>query len=375
MRMRARPTITRALPDYATVGQPFPCRYRLANPSARALRDLRLRDELADDLPSPERFRAAAGDGEPGVNWIDRRIGYPRWRMLVSRTRGADVEEMALPDLGPGARDELVSTITPLRRGLLRFERLRLMRADPLGLINAIATLRAPDTLLVLPRIHPLPPLALSGGRRLQQGGVALSQHVGDSEEFLQLRDYRAGDPLRHIHWRAFARTGKPVVKEFQDEFFTRYALVLDTFCAPSAARDFEAALSVAVSVLAGFPLREALLDLLFVEDRAWCLTAGRGVGSVAELLRVVAVLEPSRPSQFETLAQRVLQQAGTLSACIVVLLGLDAPRRRLLEQLAAAGVEVLALVIGPGAGPPGVRLHTIDPDDVGASLAALPCG
>jgi uncharacterized protein (DUF58 family) len=374
MRMRARPTITRALPDYATVGQPFPCRYRLANPSARALRDLRLRDELADDLPSPERFRAAAGDGEPGVNWIDRRIGYPRWRMLVSRTRGADVEEMALPDLGPGARDELVSTITPLRRGLLRFERLRLLRADPLGLINAIATLRAPDTLLVLPRIHPLPPLALSGGRRLQQGGVALSQHVGDSEEFLRLRDYRAGDPLRHIHWRAFARTGKPVVKEFQDEFFTRYALVLDTFCAPAAARDFEAALSVAASVLAGLPLREALLDLLFVEDRAWCLTAGRGVGNVAELLRVIAMLEPSRQPAFETLAQRVLQQADTLSACIVVLLGMDAPRRHLLEQLAAAGVEVLALVLGAGGELPGIALHTIDPNDVGASLAALAC-
>jgi uncharacterized protein (DUF58 family) len=373
-RLGGRPSITRALPDYATVGQPFPCRYRIANPSSHALRELRLRDELADELPSQERFRAAAGDGERGVNWVDRRIGYPRWLLLVRRARGADIEEVSLPDLAPGARDELVSTITPLRRGLLRFERLHLLRADPLGLVNAIASLRAPDTVVVLPRIYPLPPLALSGSRRLQQGGVALSQHVGDSEEFLQLRDYRAGDPLRHIHWRAFARTGKPVVKEFQDEFFTRYALVLDTFCAPTAAQHFEAALSVAASVLAGFPLREALLDLLFVEDRAWCLTAGRGVGNVAELLRVIAVLQPSRQPDFETLAQRVLQHASTLSACIVVLLGLDARRRRLLEQLAAAGVEVLALVIGEDGELPGVRLHTIDPNDVGASLAALPC-
>jgi uncharacterized protein (DUF58 family) len=374
MRLRARPSITRALPDYATVGQPFPCRYRIANTSPHALRDLRLRDELADDLPTPERFRDAAGDGEAGVNWIDRRIGYPRWVGLVSRARGADLEEVALPDVGPRGSGELVASITPLRRGLLRFEHLRLLRADPLGLINAIATLRAADTLLVLPRIHPLPPIALSGRRRLQQGGVALSQHVGDSEEFSQLRDYRAGDPLRHIHWRAFARTGKPVVKEFQDEYFTRYALVLDTFCAPAAAADFEAALSVAASVLTGLPLREALLDLLFVEDRAWCLTAGRGVGNVAELLRVVAVLEPSRQVGFETLAHRVLLQAHTLSACIVVLLGLDTARRRLLEQLAAAGVEVLALVVGAAAEVPGVRLHTVDPHDVGVSLAGLAC-
>ena len=38
------------------------------------------------------------------------------------------------------------------------------------------------------------------------------------------------GDPLRKIHWRSWARRGKPVVKEYQEEYFSRIALVLDTF-------------------------------------------------------------------------------------------------------------------------------------------------
>jgi uncharacterized protein (DUF58 family) len=372
LRVGVRPSVTRHLPACATVGQPFPCRYTLVNPSRKAVSGLRLRDELADTLPTPERFRQARGDGDPAVNWVDRKIGYPRWVALVSRLRGADVEDVALPELGPGEREEVVRTITPLRRGMLRFERLRLLRTDPLGLINAVATMAAPDSLLVLPKTYPVAPLALAGLRRLQLGGVALSQHVGDSEEFIQLRDYRPGDPLRHIHWRAFARAGKPVVKEYQDEFFTRYALVLDTFGGRVAPRDFEAALSVAASLLVGLPLRDALLDLLFVEDRAWCLTAGRGVGQASELLRVIAVLEPRVEPGFEVLAQRVLQQAGALSACIVVLLGLDEPRRALIEQLGQMGISVLALVVGAGGEVPGARVHAVDPADVGASLAAL---
>jgi uncharacterized protein (DUF58 family) len=372
LRVSVRPSVSRHLPACATVGQPVRCRYSLVNPSRKPVSGLRMRDELAETLPTAERFRQARGDADPAVNWVDRKIGYPRWVALVSRLRGADIEEVALPELGPGESEELVRTITPLRRGVLRFERLRLLRADPLGLINAITTLAAPDSLLVLPKTFPIAPLALPGVRRLQQGGVALSQHVGDSEEFVQLRDYRPGDALRHIHWRAFARTGEPVVKEYLDEFFTRYALVLDTFGGHVAPRDFEAALSVAASILVGLPLRDALLDLLFVEDRAWCLTAGRGVGQASELLRVVAVLEPRVEPGFEVLAQRVLQQAGALSACIVVLLGLDEPRRALLEQLARKGISVLALVVGAGGEVAGARVHTIDPADVGASLAAL---
>jgi hypothetical protein len=82
---------------------------------------------------------------------------------------------------------------------------------------------------IALPKRYRIPPLALPGARKFQQGGVSLSASIGDSEEFLSLRDYRPGDPLQRLHWKSFARTGKPIVKEYQDEFFERHALVLDT--------------------------------------------------------------------------------------------------------------------------------------------------
>jgi hypothetical protein len=56
--------------------------------------------------------------------------------------------------------------------------------------------------LIVLPRRYPLPPIALPGGMKYQQGGVAMASHIGQSEEFVSLREYRHGDPPRHISER-----------------------------------------------------------------------------------------------------------------------------------------------------------------------------
>jgi len=365
--------LERETPQLATLGEPFTCRYRVRCLGERALTGLRLRDELVETLPTAAEFARWRGPQEERVNWVDRNIGYPRWLALLRQRRGADLEELQLPRLAPGATHELSVTVTPHRRGTLRFQRGRLLRSDPLGLVNTVTDRELPGEVVVLPRIYPVPALTLPGVRRFQRGGVSLSLAVGDSQEFVQLRDYRPGDPLRHIHWRSFARRGEPVVKEFQDEYFTRYALVLDTFDPAGEGVDsarFEAAVAVAASFVSALNTREALLDLMFVEDRAYRLTAGRGVGQAIELLRVLAAVEPAPRSDFALLAQQVLGQAAGLSACVVVLLGLDAARRELIERLRQRGVHQLVLAVGEradAARDPGV--HWVDPQDVAGAL------
>jgi uncharacterized protein (DUF58 family) len=196
----------------------------------------------------------------------------------------------------------------------------------------------------------------------------------GDSQEFIQLRDYRPGDPLRHIHWPSFAKAGRPV-SEYQDEYFTRYALVLDTFADAAAEEAFEAAVSVAASFVAGLQMHDALLDLVFVEDRAYRLTVGRGLGRTTDLLRELAAAAPCQGHRFEMLAAQVLQHAQSLSGCILVLFGLDQDRRHLVQRLRAQGVRQLVLVMDAraSASEDGVVMHAVAPRDVGASLRALP--
>jgi len=133
----------------------------------------------------------------------------------------------------------------------------------------------------------------------------------------VSLRDYRSGDSPRRIHWKAWARTGRPVVKEYADEFFVRHALLLDTF--PSGvATHFEAAVSAAASLVMMPRSGESLLDLMFVEDRAYTLTRGRGLGATTDLLRVLATVEPST-GKFETLAEAAVLGASRMSPCASV--------------------------------------------------------
>jgi hypothetical protein len=152
---------------------------------------------------------------------------------------------------------------------------------------------------------------------------------------------------------------------------------VLDTFGASVDTPNFEAAVSVAASFVAAVDTHEALLDLLFVEDRAYRLTAGRGVGQSIELLRVLAAVEPSPRRDFSLLAGHVLARAERLSACVLVLLGMDAERRDLVERLRRRGLSPIVVAIGTGELPTDdATVHWIDPGNVAAGLREVkgPC-
>jgi uncharacterized protein (DUF58 family) len=171
---------------------------------------------------------------------------------------------------------------------------------------------------------------------------------VGESEEFVALREYRRGDSLRRVHWRSTARLGQPIVKEYQDEFFVRYGLVLDTFCDPSMESVFEEAVSVAASFACTVPDQESLLDLLFVGPEKVCVTSGRGVGHAEHMLEVLAAARPCREPRFDDLRELVARHGTALSGCLLVLLGWDAARRQLVRQLKALQVPTWALVLVP---------------------------
>ena len=57
--------------------------------------------------------------------------------------------------------------------------------------------------------------------------GELASPRKGSSVEFAQHREYVPGDDLRHVDWRAYARTERYTVKEYQQETnFVAYMLV-----------------------------------------------------------------------------------------------------------------------------------------------------
>jgi len=370
---RVRLDIQRVLPRFVTAGAPAAYRLVIRNGTVRPQRGLVLLEDLADPSPSFDEFLRAREPGEERRNWFDRTVGYPRWAWLIERRRGAGIAPRPLPPLPAGGAREVEVALLPLRRGRLAFTGVTIARPDLFGLVNALVTIPLPGALVVLPKRYAVPDLALPGVRKYQRGGVALAGAVGDSEEFVSLRDYRPGDPLRRVHWRSAARVGRPVVKEYQDEFFVRHALVLDTFVEHEESDVFEEAVSVAASIACSIQTKDSLLDLLFVGPETYCFTAGRGLGHTDHMLEVLAGVRPCRDKPFRALRDAVLERSASLSGAVAVLLAWDAPRRDFVRRLRALGIPTRAFVVGDGttpAGGPGDQVQHLEVGRIGEGLA-----
>ena len=338
---RAKLSVARVLPRFGTVGQPLTYPVVVRNLAKKSVADLFLIEDLADSRPSFAEWLAFKKAEQKSVR--------PFWlsgRPPTLPPPAAYVSMVGLPALTPGAEIETQVQLIPWRRGVLSLTGSSLARPDPFGLFRAIVKIPQPGKILILPRRYPLPPLALPGTLKYQEGGVALAANVGQSDEFVALRDYRRGDPLRHIHWRSWARTGKPIVKEFEDEFFVRHALVLDTFGDHLNHDLFEEAVSVAASFACTLQTQESLLDLLFVGAEAYTFTSGRGLAYADQMLEILAAVKPAAGKTIADLEDLVINHSALVSNCICVFLAWDEPRQRFIKKLMTSGVPVLVLVL-----------------------------
>lgn len=340
---RAAFSATRLLPRAGTAGQPLHYRVRVKNLTAKNQTGLTLLEDLADPRPAFSdwlAFELAESRRVRPFRLAQRRRSDP--------FRAADLKESDIPPVPPHGEVEARVALFPRRRGILRFTGVTIARADPLELFRSFVRVSAPQTVLILPKRYPLPPIALPGAPRYHKGGVALAAHVGRSDEFVALRDYRRGDPVRHIHWRSWAKAGKPIVKEFADEFFVRHALVLDTFGDEPNSEVLEEAVSVAASFACTTLTQESLLDLLFVGNQSYCFTAGRGLAQTDQVLEILASVNNCAGKRFPELEHLVLNHISLVSGCICVLQSWDAARRRMVKKLRDLGVPLLVLVVTP---------------------------
>lgn len=377
-----RLAIRRSLPRFATAGEPLSYVITIENLEGRPRRGLSLSEDLEDPRPTFAEFRAEKNPDDDGPLmkdrrpfWLDRLAGFTRWRRLIARKGTARAEEFPVPDLPPRGRVEVAVRLEPAKRGRLSLPGVIIARPDPLGIAKACVREPMAQSVLILPKRYSVPSLSLPGARRYQQGGVVLSSSVGDSQEFMGLRDYRAGDPLRRIHWRSWAKAGKPVVKEYEDEYFTRHALALDTFIEPGQEAAFEEAISVASSFACTALTQESLLDLLFVGAQSYCFTAGRGQGGTDRLLEALAGAQACPNKPFSELHASVAGRGASLSGVVCVLVGYDEPRRKFVAHLRGLGLPVRVFIVtdGPTKVEADAMTHVLEVGRIAEGLARVP--
>lgn len=350
---RPRLSASRDLPRLASVGQPLVYTLNVTNLTPRQQANVSVWEDLGDPRPTLEQFATTPEPGEHRRNAFDRLFRFYRWNWLTERNEIAKSFETVLPILSAGQTVEAKIKVIPYKRGVLRFTGFTFAIPDPFGLTRAFRRHPAVQQILVLPKRYLVGDFQLPGELQYQPGGVNLASSIGESEEFVALREYRRGDPMRHIHWKSVSKTGKLVVKEFQNEFFVRHALILDTFLEHSETQRFEEAVSVAASFAWSIHAQESLLDLVFIGPEAYCFTAGRSVGQVEQMLEILAAVNPCTTKNFEALETVVIQRINLVSGCICILLEWNEHRKNLIEKMMVYGVPLKVFVIvEPGTAP-----------------------
>jgi uncharacterized protein (DUF58 family) len=249
---------------------------------------LRLRARLADDLPP------AVGGSAPGEG------------------------ELILPARGSA---RLTTQLTGMTRGRFSLGNVALRVRTPLGLVARRMRWAPDDAILVTPSVANVRRFRLLAiQHRLYEAGVRAVRQRGEGRSFASLREYVVGDDPRHIDWKATARRGKPITREFTIEQSQSVFCLIDsgrsmTQLAGAYTR-FEHALSAAlvltdVAASAG----DRVGTLVFDDEVRTFVPAQRGQAALRAvrnaLIPVRATLtEPDYAAAFRFLAARQRRRA-----------------------------------------------------------------
>jgi uncharacterized protein (DUF58 family) len=274
--------VERTAPDRVSLGAAADVRVALAWPGGR--HGLRVR--ITDDLPP----------------------------LLVRE--GADVMEVRLP---AGREAHAAYRVRAERRGDAAYGDLHLRVLGPLGLVWRQSKVARADPLRVQPGVLEVKRYRLLGLRnRLQEAGFRPNRQRGEGGSFESLREYVTGDDPRTMDWKASARRGVPMVRQYEVERRQNVLLAIDAgrlMTQKVAGRErIDFALASALLLADVASLHGDQVGLLVFADRVqqYIPPSRNSLSMLADALGQVhaRMVEPNYPAAFTYLAKQLRRRS-----------------------------------------------------------------
>jgi len=193
--------------------------------------------------------------------------------------------------LKPMVASSVDYTLTPTARGRFLFDGVHLRVHAPWRLWRQRRTLPSTLAVRVYPNFVPLTRFALFSAEQASRlVGAHLKRRRGEGTDFHQMREYRVGDSLRQIDWKATSRARKLISREYQDEKNQQMVLMIDTgrrmMASEGGLSHFDHVLNAAL-VVSYLALRQGDGVGLLASggDQRW-VAPQRGMGAIDTLLR-----------------------------------------------------------------------------------------
>lgn len=266
--------------------------------SSVTLAGVELRLELPEHIFAGKMVRAK-------VELKNEKITLPSFSLRVEGASRKGVTDSALletPVYFPYLpRQEGVSQSVPLlfsKRGVYRQEAFRIVSRFPFGFLQKARRLDLPTEALVYPSVE-----ATDEFLDVRPGiqGAMESLSKGRGQDLYALRNYLPNDSARLVHWKATARSGSLMVREFAREDDCNVLLVFDPYSAaalPTASSSeqdrFERAVALCAAIAWSFHERSAQMEFRSVNAETPLAPASENIFSI---LRHLALVQPLAPT------------------------------------------------------------------------------
>ena len=273
---------------------------------------------------------------------------------------GIKVKKLAkvgvVPPLG---KIEVVAEVEALKRGKYDIFSPIADSRFPLGLFKMSRRKKGnPDVLLVYPSFHELLSMDLPVALRFQKEGDSRVSKVGESLDFFGNREFREGDDPRHIDWIGSARSGEIIIKEFQQEYLSRIAIIVDTYVPPVNSFQFsfrkkpdfaelEACLSLSSALIDYLTRGEYVVDIFATGMDVYHFKAGRHLCCFDDIMDILASLELNHQLPISEISSSIIEEISSIGSVVVLLQGWDKEREKLINRLNNYGIATKAIIIG----------------------------
>ena len=200
--------------------------------------------------------------------------------------------------LAAGTASAISYRLRPITRGDALFNGVQLRLHSPLRLWKQSRIAGAPQRVRVYPNFAPLTKFALFSAEQASRlVGAHLKRRRGEGTDFNQMREYRTGDSLRQIDWKATSRSRKLISREYQDEKNQQLVLMVDTgrrmMAQEGELAHFDHVLNAAL-VVSYLALRQGdAVGLFAAGGQSRWSAPKRGMATIDTLLRASYDLQP----------------------------------------------------------------------------------
>ena len=275
-----------------------------------------------------------------------RRLGAFVVEEQLDPARGTPMR-LPVPSVSAAAPVVHEYAVRPVRRGVFSIGPLEAEWSDPFGVARSRQQLAPAVEIIVHPSTEAVIDRPLA--RRFEDPPLRPphSRPWPSGFEFYGMRDYVPGDDLRRVVWRATARTGRVLVREFEQGVTDRIVIVLDTdrsWHRPSPVSDtFEQAVRTAASIGVRH-IKDGFTVSLLSNSRDLA-TSLRGPSSRIPFLDELARVQREKAPLHDAI-QRLLRRRGSGSHFVIVTPHLSAETAGAVRLLLESGGSVLVAAI-----------------------------